>query len=114
MTNKDDRHSQAGSLTRAELVSKVHRRNGGLTREEAAEAVNAVLAGMKTSLLDGRAVKIRNFGVFDIIERRKRQGVSPADGRPISIPSHRGLQFRPADGLKKAVAVTARPRADRR
>ena len=113
MANKDDRGGQAGSLTRAQLVSRVHRRNGGLTIEEASEAVNAVLAGMKTSLLDGRAVKIRNFGVFDIIERSKRQGVSPSDGQPISIPSHRGLQFRPADGLKKAVDATARPRPDR-
>lgn len=105
MTRGNNRDGRGAVLTREQLVQTVHRRHGGLTREEATEAVNAVLAGMKTSLIDGRAVKIRNFGVFDVIERRERQGVSPADGQPISIPSHRGLQFRPAHGLKKALEV---------
>lgn len=89
--------------TRADLTDVVYRRHGGLTKTEAADVVNKIFDTMKSNLLDGRPVKIQNFGVFEIASRKGRAGVNPVTGRRIFIPAHRSLQFRPAPRLKEAV-----------
>ena len=90
-------------LTKADLAGAVYERHGGLTKGEAAEIVDAIFNTVKVSLSDGRAVKIRNFGVFEVKERQGRKGVNPSSGESIEIPAKRGLSFRPADGLKRDV-----------
>ena len=82
-------------LTKADLTDLVYRRHGGLTKNEAAEIVDRIFTTVKTNLLDGRAVKIQNFGVFEVLSRRGRRGVNPASGESIFIPPHKGLSFRP-------------------
>ena len=90
--------------TKADLIEAVYHRHGGLTRNEAAEIVNAIFDKLKTSLADGRTVKIKNFGTFEVTRRRARKGVNPSSGESILIPSHRGLNFRPARRLKDTVS----------
>lgn len=93
----------APGLTKARLIDEVYERHGGLTKAEAAEIVDAIFGAVKTSLSDGRPVKIRNFGVFEVISRPGRTGTSPVSGNRIFIPAHKGLSFRPATRLKRAV-----------
>ncbi|MFQ5525982.1 MAG: HU family DNA-binding protein [Thermoanaerobaculia bacterium] len=102
-TRKQDRHDLRSGVTRADLTDAVYRRHGGLTKSEAADVVNKIFDTMKTNLLEGRPVKIQNFGVFEIASRKGRAGVNPVTGRRIFIPAHRSLQFRPAPRLKDAV-----------
>lgn len=100
-----------GGLTKADLVDVVYDRHGALTKEEAAEIVEAIFGAVKTTLGRGRPVRIKNFGVFEVADRAGRMGVNPASGKKMFIPPHRGLSFRPAARLKKQVAV---PRSSRR
>lgn len=90
-------------LTKADLAGAVYDRHGGLTKGEAAEIVDAIFQTVKSTLVDGRPVKIRNFGVFEIKDRSGRTGVDPSTGAPIEIPARKGLAFRPSDGLKREV-----------
>ena len=73
----------------------VYRRHGGLTKTEATEVVEAIFGVVKTTLGDGRTVKIKNFGRFDIMDRPGRQGVNPSNGEKMFIPPQKGLSFRP-------------------
>ncbi len=91
------------SRTKADLVDLVYRSHGGITKHEAAEIVDSIFRTMKSSLLDGQAVKIQNFGVFEVVPRRGRMGVDPSSGERIFIPPRNGLSFRPAHRLKEAV-----------
>ena len=91
------------SVTKAELVKRIYQLHGGLTRREAAEVVDTILKAMKTSLLDGRSIKIQNFGVLEVTDREGRAGVDPSSGERIFIPPRNGLSFRPAHRLKEAV-----------
>ena len=100
-------------LTKADLAGAVYDRHGGLTKGEAAEIVDAIFRTVKTSLVGGRPVKIRNFGVFDVKARKGRAGVNPVTGQPIEIPAHRGLAFRPSDGLKAKVDGSTKSRDDK-
>jgi len=98
-----DSRDPASGLTKARLIDEVYERHGGLTKAEAAEVVDAIFGAVKTSLGDGRPVKIRNFGVFEVTSRPGRAGTSPVNGDRIFIPAHKGLSFRPATRLKRVV-----------
>jgi len=97
-----------GGLTKSDLTDRVYRRHGGLTKREAAAVVEKIFETLKTNLVDGRPVKIQNFGVFEVIERQGRTGVNPSNGERIFIPPHNGLAFRPAPKLKKVVDARKR------
>ena len=97
------RPSPKKGLTKGDLADLVYDLHGGLTKNEAVEVVDTILGTVKTSLLEGRKVKIPNFGVFEVTRREGRRGVSPVSGESIFIPSHKGLSFRPAKKLQSAV-----------
>jgi nucleoid DNA-binding protein len=100
------RKTRGRGLTKADLVDAVYERHGALTKDEAAEIVDAIFGTVKHNLERGRTVKIKNFGVFEVAERAGRVGVNPTSGEPLFIPPHKGLAFRPAARLKKQVAPT--------
>ena len=93
-------------MTKRDLADLVYDLHGGLTKNEAVEVVDTILGTVKTNLLEGRKVKIQNFGVFEVQQRVGRRGVSPVSGESIFIPSHKGLSFRPAKKLKSALETT--------
>ena len=69
MTTKKNTKPRHG-VTRADLTDAVYQRHGGLTKSEAAEVVNKIFETVKVNLLEGRQVKIQNFGVFEVKERK--------------------------------------------
>ena len=75
-----------------------------LTKNEAAEIVETIFGTVKSNLSSGRAVRIKNFGVFEIADRAGRMGVNPASGEKMFIPAHKGLSFRPSTRLKRQVS----------
>lgn len=95
----------ADGRTKADLIDAVYRRHGALTKNEAAEVVDVIFRTMKTTLQDGRSVRIRNFGSFEVTYRDGRTGVNPASGEKMFIPAHTGLTFKPSRNLKSAVVV---------
>jgi integration host factor subunit alpha len=90
-------------LTKADLIDVVYQRHGGLTKTEAAEIVDAIFSTVKRTLVDGRAIRIKNFGTFEVTARPGRMGVNPSNGERLFIPAHKGLNFRPANQLKAVV-----------
>jgi nucleoid DNA-binding protein len=104
------RRAQPKGMTKADLIDVVYHRHGGLTKSEATAIVEAIFATVKTTLVHGRAVKIKNFGTFEVRQRPGRVGINPVSGERIVIPEHRGLSFRPARNLKKEVAPEDRPK----
>lgn len=109
--NKLSANDRSG-LTKAELVRRIYSLHGGLTRREAAEVVDEILRAMKTSLLDGRSIKIQNFGVLEVTSREGRSGVDPSSGERIFIPEHKGLSFRPSPRLKTTIERRSRNRLE--
>jgi integration host factor subunit alpha len=96
-------------VTKADLTDVVYERHGGLTKDEAAEIVDAIFRTVKTSLADGRTVRIKNFGTFEVTRRPGRVGVNPMSGEKMFIRPHRGLSFKPARRLKDEVTPMRKP-----
>jgi DNA-binding protein HU-beta len=89
-------------VTKSELVDQVSDR-AELTRNDAARAVDAVLATVEDALRRGSEITLSGFGKFHVGERGARQGVNPRTGERIQIAATRIPRFTAGSGLKSAV-----------
>jgi DNA-binding protein HU-beta len=89
-------------LTKAEFIDQVAERSG-LTKKDASEAVDAVLATIEGALKGGSDVVFSGFGKFSVSDRGAREGRNPATGEKIHIAASRVPKFTAGASLKKAV-----------
>ena len=92
------------TLTRMDLSEAVFR-EVGLSRNESAELVEAVLTHMSDALVAGEQVKISSFGTFSVREKAARMGRNPKTGEEVPIQPRRVLSFRPSHLMKDRVAA---------
>ncbi|EIE52215.1 integration host factor subunit alpha [Salipiger aestuarii] len=91
------------TLTRMDLSEAVFR-EVGLSRNESAELVEAVLQQMSDALVRGEQVKISSFGTFSVRDKAARVGRNPKTGEEVPIQPRRVLTFRPSHLMKDRVA----------
>ena len=89
-------------MTKSELVDQVAHR-ASLTKQDAARAVDAVLATVEDALRRGSDVTVAGFGKFHVSDRGPRKGVNPRTGERIQISASRVPRFTAGSGLKNAV-----------
>jgi DNA-binding protein HU-beta len=89
-------------VTKQEFVDQVADR-AGLSKKDAAEAVDAFLDTVEDALKRGSDVSFSGFGKFSVSERNAREGRNPATGERIQIAASRVPRFTAGAGLKKAV-----------
>ena len=89
-------------MTKSELVDQVADR-ADLTKQDAARALDAVLATVEDALRRGSEVTLSGFGKFHVGERAPRRGVNPRTGEHIQIAASRVPRFSAGSGLKSAV-----------
>ncbi|QFT63195.1 integration host factor subunit alpha [Roseivivax halotolerans] len=92
------------TLTRMDLSEAVFR-EVGLSRNESADLVEAVLQYMSDSLVAGEQVKISSFGTFSVRDKAARVGRNPKTGEEVPIQPRRVLTFRPSHLMKERVAA---------
>jgi len=80
-------------------------REVGLSRNDSANLVEAVLQEISDSLVTGETVKISSFGTFSIREKSARVGRNPKTGEEVPIKPRRVLSFRPSHLMKDRVAA---------
>ena len=91
------------TLTRMDLSEAVFR-EVGLSRNESAQLVEAVLEHMSDALVDGEQVKISSFGTFSVRDKTARVGRNPKTGEEVPINPRRVQTFRPSHLMKDRVA----------
>lgn len=91
------------TLTRMDLSEAVHR-EVGLSRNESAQLVEAVLQSMSDALAGGESVKISSFGTFTVRAKSARVGRNPKTGEEVPIHPRRVLSFRPSHLMRDRVA----------
>ncbi len=90
------------TLTRAQLTEAVYQ-EVGLSRNESADLVEAVLGEISTSLTRGDMVKISSFGSFFVRQKGQRIGRNPKTGEEVPILPRKVLVFRPSHVLKNRI-----------
>jgi|TARA_R100000750_G_scaffold15639_1_gene10220 integration host factor subunit alpha len=91
------------TLTRMDLSEAVFR-EVGLSRNESAQLVEAVLEYISDALVQGEQVKISSFGTFSVRDKTARVGRNPKTGEEVPINPRRVLTFRPSHLMKDRVA----------
>ena len=89
-------------MTKQEFVDQVSDRSG-LSKKDAAGAVDAFLDTVEDALKRGSEVSFSGFGKFSVSQRSAREGRNPATGERIQIAASRVPRFTAGAGLKKAV-----------
>lgn len=74
-----------------------------LTRAQATRALEALLEGIRASLIQGDRVTISGFGTFGVSHRKARRVRNPRSGSAIEIAAKRVPRFAPGIDLKSAI-----------
>ena len=96
------------TITRAQLGEAVYQ-EVGLSRNESAELLEAVLSQVSDALVRGETVKISSFGTFSVRQKGQRIGRNPKTGEEVPILPRKVLVFRPSQVLKTRVNDRRRP-----
>lgn len=97
------------TITRAQIGEAVYQ-EVGLSRNESAELLEAVLTHVSNALANGETVKISSFGSFSVRQKGQRIGRNPKTGEEVPILPRKVLVFRPSQVLKNRINEKRRPR----
>lgn len=89
-------------MNKAELIDAVASETGA-NRSAASDAVDAVLASIQKSLVNGDKVTLPGFGTFEVRSRAARTGRNPQTGEAIQVKASKAPAFKAGAGLKNAV-----------
>lgn len=94
------------TVTRSQLSEAVYQ-EVGLSRNESADLVEAVLEEISGALIRGEPVKISSFGSFSVRQKGRRVGRNPKTGEEVPILPRRVLVFRASHVLKNRINTDA-------
>ncbi len=77
--------------------------SSGLSKADAAKAVDSVFDSITGSLKGGSEVRLVGFGTFSVADRKATTGRNPRTGEAIQIPASKQPKFKAGKGLKEAV-----------
>ena len=88
-------------MNKKELVLQV-RDDTHLSVEKVKKVLNSAIKIMSQCMLDDEPITIRDFGAFDVMERKARRGIDFYNGgKSIQIPPTRVVKFKEAKPLHK-------------
>ena len=87
-------------MTKKELIEKVAV-DAEITKKAAELAVESVLNGIETSLVEEGKITFVGFGTFDVRERAAREGRNPKTGETMTIAASKGVGFKAGKKLKE-------------
>ena len=91
-------------MTKRDIVVKVAG-DTGLNQSEIATVVQKTLDYIIDSLVAGKTVELREFGVFEVRTRRARVGRNPRKPKiAVAIPPRRVVKFKPGRRMRAEVS----------
>lgn len=91
------------SVTKEELIERLRNR-AGLSKAQAAAALNALISEITEALECGQAVRLVDFGTFEPAFRKGRSVLNPQTKERMQVPAKRVPTFRAGKQLKQRVA----------
>ncbi len=87
-------------MSKTELVEIIAEK-AGLTKADAARALDATLEGISTGLKKEGKVTLVGFGTFSAKKRAAREGINPLTKEPLKIPAKTVASFKAGSKLKE-------------
>ncbi|MFE4850869.1 HU family DNA-binding protein, partial [Streptomyces sp. NPDC056689] len=89
-------------MNKAQLVEAIADKVGG--RQQAADAVDAVLDAIVRAVVSGDRVSVTGFGSFEKVDRPARYARNPQTGERVRVKKTSVPRFRAGQGFKDLVA----------
>lgn len=91
------------TLTKRELAIRIAQETG-ITQTDIAAIIQLTLDHIVNALASGRHVEFREFGVFEVVERKPRVGRNPLHPeQTVQIPSRKTVKFKPGKRMRQLV-----------
>lgn len=91
-------------IKRNDLIEQLVEKHG-YTKKAATSIVDDFVDVVLDNLSEGNTVSIRNFGCFDILERKARSCPNPQTGEKVEIPTHWVPRFYPGNRMRLVVKM---------
>lgn len=91
-------------MTKRHLVERIAGERADLTQVQVAHVVQRTLDLIVEALIEGKTIEFRNFGVFEVQQRKPRIGRNP--NRPeetVQIPSRKVVKFKPGRIMRNKI-----------
>ncbi len=89
-------------MNKTELANAIAEK-AGMSRAEAAKALNATVEAISDALAKGDKVAILGFGTFAAAEKAARTGINPRTKERIEIPARKVVKFKAGADLAAKV-----------
>lgn len=91
------------TVTKKKLIQKISQ-NKGLHPNDVRTVIQSFLDEMTDSLTKGDRLEFRDFGVFEVVERKQKIGRNPKNADvPIVIPARKAVKFTPGKNMRKVI-----------
>ena len=96
------------TVTKKNLIQSISQERG-VHPNDVRNVIQSFLDAMTENLAKGDRLEFRDFGVFEIVERKQKIGRNPKNAAvPIVIPARRAVKFTPGKKMKKLIETKGR------
>src|SRR6478752_1732057 len=91
-----------GTVTKKEIVKQIADRLG-LTQLKTKEIVQQTFDAIVDTLIEVGRIELRNFGVFEVKQRKARKARNPRTGERVDVPPKNVVTFKPGKEMEERV-----------
>ena len=96
-------------MIKADIIKQIAK-NLNKNDKEALAIVDSIMDSMKEVICEQQRLEIRDFGVFQIKQRKPRVGRNPKDKKEYPIPPRKVVKFKPGKELKHHAVIEQPPK----
>ena len=89
-------------MTKKEIVKQISERIG-LTQLKTKDIVQQTFDAIVETLLEVGRIELRNFGVFEVKQRKARKARNPRTGARVDVPPKNVVTFKPGKEMEERV-----------
>lgn len=91
------------TMTKKKLIQMISQKRG-MHPNEVRGIIQAFLDTMTDCLSQGDRLEFRDFGVFEVVQRKQKIGRNPKNADvPIVIPARQAVKFTPGKRMKRVI-----------
>lgn len=99
--------TKKGTMTKKKLINLIAQEKS-VHPNDVRQVIQAFLDKMTESLAEGERLEFRDFGVFEIVVRKRKIGRNPKNAAiPIVIPERYAVKFSPGKKMRKLIEKQA-------
>ena len=77
-------------------------KKSGMSAQKTEKLLKAYVNAVREEVEKGNSVNIRNFGIFELVEKAQRKIFNPSNKQYTVIPAKKTVKFKPSSVMKAA------------